>query len=209
MPGHQIFTTDFLITLRSLIGVHHQIYPDIPPQGIYFESLVKKSFRAVRIPFTEIEGGGTVAPDYDLLVDGDKISLKTETGQGTKTDKICITKACTTERDPWEINALVAHTIAHLARYEHMLMLRSIWDGHVIHYQLVDIPVALLRTLSDGQYEFVGRRVTRKSIGADIYVNGSVAFHVHFDGSDGKCQIRSLKRELCNTILQWDLQITQ
>jgi hypothetical protein len=209
MAGHALFTPEFLITLRSLIGVHHTLYPEIPPQGMYFEGLVEKSFRQIRVPFTEIEGGGTTAPRHDLLVAGDKISLKTETGRGTRRDSIGITKVCTTERAPWDAPALVAHVLAHLARYEHMLMLRSIWGGGVLHYQLVDIPMPLLRRLSEGNFAIVGRRAGRQSIGADVLMNDRTAFHVHFDGSDGKCQIRNLSRALCDTLLEWDLQITR
>ena len=209
MPPTELFTTEFLITLRSLIGVHHSLYPSIPPQGMYFEGLVERSFRTIRVPFTEIEGGGTVAPRHDLLVGSDKMSLKTETGQGTDRDFINITKLCTTERDPWEASALVNHAMAHLVRYDHMLMLRSIWDDRVLHYQLVDIPMAVLRLLDQGIYAVVGRRTGRRSVGADILIDGRRAFHVHFDGSDGKCQVRNLDRSLCNTLLEWDLQISE
>lgn len=37
-----LFSERFLITLQSLVGVHHSIYPLIPPQGIYFEGLVEE-----------------------------------------------------------------------------------------------------------------------------------------------------------------------
>jgi hypothetical protein len=165
MPISTLFTTEFLITLRALVGVHHSLYPIIPPQGAYFEGLVEESFRQIRVPFTEIEGGGTTAPQHDLIVGSDKMSLKTETGKGTDPDFINITKLCTTERDPWESRALVAHTMAHLARYDHMLMLRSIWGDRVLHYQIVDIPMAILRLLDQGIYDVVGRRLGRRSIG--------------------------------------------
>lgn len=95
----------------------------------------------------------------------------------------------------------------HLARYEHMLMLRAIWDLPVIHYQLVDIPLVLLRTLGSAQFASVGKRKGRQSLGADISDDAGVAFHVHFDGSDGKCQVRNLDRARCNTLLEWDLQV--
>jgi len=90
-----------------------------------------------------------------------------------------------------------------------MLMLRSIWGDRVLHYQLVDIPMTILRLLDQGIYGVVGRRSGRRSIGADILIDGNTAFHVHFDGSDGKCQIRNLDRSLCNTLLEWDLQISR
>jgi hypothetical protein len=90
-----------------------------------------------------------------------------------------------------------------------MFMLRSIWGEGVLHYQLVDIPMPLLRRLSEGNFAIVGRRAGRQSIGADVVMHDRTAFHVHFDGSDGKCQIRNLSRALCDTLLEWDLQIRE
>ena len=30
--------------------------------------------------------------------------------------------------------------------------------------------------------------------------------YFHFDGADGKCQVRRLDIERCNTLLEWDLK---
>jgi hypothetical protein len=32
---------------------------------------------------------------------------------------------------------------------------------------------------------------------------GEVLFHVHFDGADGKCQVRNLGVSRCLTLLEW------
>jgi len=40
-----IFQPDFLIAIRALVNVHHSIYPQLPPQGNYFEALVEEAFR--------------------------------------------------------------------------------------------------------------------------------------------------------------------
>ena len=50
-----VFPADFLVTLRGLVGVHQSIYPDVPPQGIYFESLLEDAFKRIKKPFTIIE----------------------------------------------------------------------------------------------------------------------------------------------------------
>jgi len=42
-----MFGDTFLSAIRGLITVHHSIYPDIPPQGIFFESLVEKALRDI------------------------------------------------------------------------------------------------------------------------------------------------------------------
>lgn len=37
-----LFTETFVTCLRSLIEARHELYPRIPPQGIFFESLVER-----------------------------------------------------------------------------------------------------------------------------------------------------------------------
>ena len=117
---------------------------------------------------------------------------------------INITKLCTTERDPWEVETLKTRALEHLSRYDIILMLRAIWEPHTIRYQLVDIPVGLLRLLAACEPAPVGRRVTRRSLGADVVRHGQTLFRVHFDGSNGKCQIRNLRMRDCTLLLEWE-----
>ena len=116
---------EFLAHLQDLITLHHSIYPHIPPQGIFFESLVAQAFRRSNWPTAQVILSKANTPQHDLLVGASKISLKTETGAGTHPDTISITKLCTTETGVWDSQALIGHTLAHLARYDHMLMLRA------------------------------------------------------------------------------------
>ncbi len=127
--------------------MHHAIYPDIPPQGIYFEELVEQAFKKIKKPFTLIEPGGQNQPRHDLLVENYRISLKTETGRSTRPDRIVITKLCTTEREPWTPHVLIERVMQHLDRYDLIVMLRTVWDLPLIHYQLLEIPIALLRRI--------------------------------------------------------------
>ena len=202
-----LFSTALTAVLRTLVTQHHTVYPSLPPQGVYFEALVERAFLLTRRPFVPIEPGTPNAPAHDLISEDQRISLKTETGTGTKIDRISITKLCTTEKDPWEAEALRAHALAHLARYDHMLMLRAVWDKPIIHYQAIDIPIRLLLKIKGVPLDFVGKQRSRRSIGGDAIVKGKTAFHVHFDGSDGKCQIRGLRVDLCRMIDKWDYHI--
>ena len=201
-----IFSDDFLIALRAYVNVHHSIYHELPPQGIYFEALVEEAFRHIKKPFTAIESGGRNQPRHDLLVEDTRISLKTETGVGTHPRLITITKLCTTEREPWEPPVLLSRVAEHLNRYEFILMLRAVWTDPLIHYQLVEIPISLLRLMAVADFRVVGHRTGRKSFGADILEGGAVLYRVHFDGADGKCQVRRLDIERCDTLLEWDLK---
>ncbi len=202
-----VFSRNLIEAIKTMVYQHHTVYPTLPPQGIYFEALVERAFRTTRQPFTPVEPSTPNSPMHDLMIRGQRISIKTETGKGTRPDRISITKLCTTERDPWEAESLRRHVVNHLGRYDHMLMLRAIWEDDVIQYQAVDIPLKILREVSGVVLTSVGKRKGRRSIGGDFLVRSKKAFHVHFDGSDGKCQIRDLRLDLCRMLGSWDYQI--
>jgi Type II site-specific deoxyribonuclease len=199
-----LFSPDFLLALKAFVDVHHSIYPKVPPQGIYFEALVERAFQAIKKPITFIQAGGANQPRHDLQVDSTRISLKTETGLGTKRELIAITKLCTTEREPWDADTLKRRVVEHLSRYHTILMLRAIWEPETMRYQLVEIPVEMLRLIEGCKPAPVGRRKGRQSLGAPVYREGNVAFRVHFDGSDGKCQVRGLRVADCTLLLEWE-----
>ena len=62
-----------------------------------------------------------------------------------------------------------------MARYNLLLMLRAIWGEREIHYQLVDIPMDLLRLIEHAELQEVGNRMGRKSLGGDISIDGDIA----------------------------------
>jgi hypothetical protein len=204
-----VFQPDFLIAIRALVNVHHSIYPQLPPQGNYFEALVEEALRWIKKPFTPIRRTGGNLSGPDLIVEDTKVSLKTETGLGTKPGLISITKLCTTERHPWEAASLIERALGHLEKYDLILMLRGIWDRPLIHYQLLEIPVDMLRLIKTVGLHAVGQRSGRGSLGADVFSGEEKLFHVHFDGSDGKCQISRLPVNLCVMLLEWDVAVSE
>lgn len=199
-----VFAGDFPEAIRFFVSLHHQLYPIVPPQGIYFESLVENAFRRIKKPFTVIEAGGRNQPRHDLQVETHKLSIKTETGYGTSPDSITITKLCTTEREPWTAATLVERVTEHLDRYDLIIMLRAIWRKPLIHYQLLEIPVSVLEKIITADFREVGRRTGRRSLGADVKEGDEKLFHVHFDASDRKCSIRDLHVKHCTMLLEWD-----
>jgi hypothetical protein len=203
----QIFGDRFLLTIQNLVTQHHLIYPSIAPQGIFFEALSLQAFHLSGAADAHIAQTTANAPTHDLIVGNERVSIKSETGKGTNPQLITITKLCTTEREPWEARTLVRRTIDHLSRYDRMLMLRAIWRQGLIHYQLVDIPVQLLRLIQHVELVPVGRRPSRQSLGGDVSITGDVAFHVHFDGTDGKCQVRNLFVSRCQVLTEWDQRL--
>jgi hypothetical protein len=198
-----LFTDRFFSSLTSLIEAHHSVYPILPPQGIFFESLVERAFKQLGWPDAQVVLTTANSPKHDLLVGDRRISLKTETGLSTKPHIITITKLCTTEKEPWDSSTLVRHVLVHLSRYDCILMLRAIWKPGAISYQLIEIPLPLLRLIAGIIAESVGWRSGRRSLGADVYEGQEKVFHVHFDGSDGKCQVRQLLVSRCQMLREW------
>jgi type II restriction enzyme len=202
-----VFTQPFFDALRTVVGLHHYIYPTIPPKGRYFEALVERACKQVRQPFTRVKPTTPNAPREDIIIGKDRFSLKTQTGINTHLKFIEISKLLTTEKEPWTAESLIERTLHHLNRYDYILMLRAVWQEPVIHYQLVDIPVSLLKLIETVKLQVIGRRTGRQSLGGDIFQEGQLVFHVHFDGSDGKCQIRRLAVSDCNLLFAWDLHL--
>jgi restriction endonuclease SmaI-like protein len=202
-----IFDEGFLASLEISVKIHHQLYPIVPPQGIYFEALVERSFRAIKKPYAMIQASNRNLAGHDLLVEGKRISLKTETGASTKANRITITKLCTTEKEPWDAPTLIARVLDHLSRYELILMLRSIWERPLIRYQLIEIPIDTLRLIETAHVETKGTRKGRQSLGAKVTVNDQVLFSVFFDASDGKCAIRGLRVSDCVMLREWEVKV--
>lgn len=205
MPAGDLFTQAFLGKLRHWIEVHHSVYPHLPPQGIYFESLVERAFLLTGWPKDQVVLTHPNSPRADITIGPTRLSLKTETGNITRRNLISITKLCTTETGEWTSEALIRHSLSHLSRYEGILMLRAIWEReNVIDYQLVEIPLELLRKMEGCEACPVGRRKGRKSLGFDVREGEEILFHVHFDGADGKCQLRGLRVDRCVRLAEWE-----
>jgi hypothetical protein len=204
VPAIELLGETFLANVQTLVQMHHTIYPRLPPQGVFFEALVEQAFRLSGWPANEVVPTNSNSPRYDLLIGTTRLSIKSETGKATKPTKISITKLCTTETGEWTPRALVNHAVAHIDRHDRMLMLRAIWKPSEFDYQLVEIPLELLKRMRNAQFSRVGVRAGRGSVGGDVMVESERVFHVHFDGADGKCQIRGLLMRHCTTLREWN-----
>lgn len=205
----RLFRADFIERLKDWIATHHKVYPRLPPQGIYFESLVERAILHSGWSRDEVVLENPNSPRADIKVGNTRLSLKTETGRGTRKSLISITKLCTTETGEWSSRALIEHALAHLRRYEGILMLRAIWGSDEVDYQLIDVPLTLLERMRTCEALPVGRREGRKSLAFDVKDGTNTMFHVHFDGADGKCQVQRLKIEYCIMLSEWKQRIAE
>ena len=122
MPASGVlFDRMFNAKLREWIATHHIVYPHLPPQGIYFESLVERAFLHTGWPIDQVVLTHPNSPKADITVGTTRLSPKTETGNITRRHHISITKLCTTKTGDWTSEALIQHALAHLSRYEGIL----------------------------------------------------------------------------------------
>ncbi len=208
MMIREVFDRAWLEKLKERVHEHHTVYPTLPPQGIFFEALVAQAFLGVGWEPGFVQVTNPNQPQHDITVDGKKMSLKTETGKATDKDFISITKLCTTETGDWTSEALIRHTLSHLRRYDHILMLRAISADGVFEYQVLDIPLAILRRIETVTVVPSGTRTGRKSLSATVNDGSTQLFQIRFDGADGKCQIKNLRVDRCRKLAEWIHKIT-
>jgi hypothetical protein len=209
--GHRSGGRDFhgrVFGRRSIAGgtTSHDLSAT-SPQGLFFESLVEQAFRTTGWSVKDLIASVPNSPWHDLLVGNVKLSIKSETGKATRANTISITKLCTTETGDWTVQALVEHTLAHVARHDKMLMVRAIWKKSAFDYQLLEIPIELFGRMKKAEFSEVGNRKGRRSLAADVTKHGEKLFRVHFDGADGKCQIHGLPIEQCRRLRMWQQPI--
>src|SRR5437016_13736877 len=96
-PSEPLFNRTFIQKLRRWIATHHTVYLQVPPQGIYFESLVERAFLHSGWRREQVVLTNPNSARADITVGATRLSLKTETGSITRPNLISITKLCTTE----------------------------------------------------------------------------------------------------------------
>ena len=112
-----------------------------------------------------------------------------------------------TEREPWTAEVLIGSVLRHLSKYDIILMLRAVWELPVIHYQLFEIPIDILRLIEFAKPQPTGWRTGRQSLGANVLRGDEVVFNVFFAASDGKCRISRLRARNCPLLATWDLPV--
>lgn len=198
------FNRKFLAQLRALIDTHHTLYPHIPPTGSYFDSLVEQALKRAGWPAEQVIANAANAAKSDLLVGDVRVLLRTETGTGAHPQLITISRLCSIETETWDSPSLIQRALEFLARCDQLLMLRALWGPAVIHYQLLDVPLDLLRRMTSVTLAPVRKRAGRPSLAAEVWEQDEKLFRVHFDGAGGRCQVSGLPLQRCRALLIWD-----
>lgn len=148
---------------------------------------------------------------FDIAINSQRFSLKTEAAKAIRTDSIHISKFMelgggTWGKNPKDLVGLRAQFLELLVGIERILILRAIRKGTPDYfYELVEIPKSLLAKAECGRLEMMIKSVQMPRPGY-CYVedNGQTLFSLYFDGGgERKLQIKGLQKSRCVLHASW------
>jgi hypothetical protein len=206
-PTSDFLTPDLASALGSQLLLHHATHE---------EKLNKKTFEYVLKYACEAVGyhvtlnANPTFPAEDLNINGMSFSLKTQADNGIKAGSVYVQKLMEARwiRDystPAELTEAARQRIGvHLAHYERMLVLRAFSvPGNGYRYQLVEVPLSVLRLVSSLPACAFPVKNKAGSSGADVRDSRGVAFRVLLDGSVEKVRVFNLRIDRCIVHADW------
>lgn len=154
-------------------------------------------------------------PGHDITIDNIKVSLKTQANSNIRKNYLWISKFMELGKGNWgdnpsDLNSLLSQFFAHLENYNRILVLRAISKKPNWHYELVEIPIDLLKEAENGDLEMKTNSKQYPKPGY-CYVtdaNKKLKFQLYFDGgSERKLQIKRLDKKLCRVHCEWKFTI--
>lgn len=206
-PISDLVDEDFANDFANRLLIHH---------ATHIQKFKKKAFEFA-FAESKLRQGHTVSivddpthPGADVVIDETKFSLKTEAAKSIKKDKLTISKLmearwirdCKTGND--FANMTRERVLSHLDEYERIIVFRAFdVEGPAVEYELIEIPVELLRKMENLTHDCFSKRTKNGSSSAKVSLGGKVAFQLSFDGSVEKVTIRSLLVEYCRKHASW------
>ncbi|MGM0843317.1 MAG: restriction endonuclease [Bacillota bacterium] len=204
-----IVSEDFLNVFGDGLLIHHCFSKEAFSKD-KFEHLMERAallsgYRASLAP----KGN----PGHDITINGDKVSLKTEAARNIKGDKIHISKFMELGKGNWGDNEIDLYGLrnqffTHLTSYDRIFTLRVLSKAPHWHYELVEIPKALLELSQHGEMEMMNASKQYPKPGYcrvwDGNNDGVKLFELYFDGGgERKLQIKHLLKEHCIVHADW------
>jgi hypothetical protein len=198
----------FVLTLGNLLKNHHAV-SEQPLSKDKFEFAFLSACRASAHAAQLVNS--RTNPGNDITVDGVPISLKTEAARNIQVGTIHISKFRELGKGHWEtledLVALRQQFFDHMRAYERIFTLRCFHSEEGLwHYELVEIPKALLLEAEGGRLYFIESSTqTPKPANCDVVdEKGNLKFQLYFDaGTERKLQVRRLNKSLCFVRAVW------
>ena len=213
LNGSDLFEETTLQNFGDALRVHHSFSS---------EPFSKDKFEYVLVHVLKMSGHKAELapkgnPGHDATVDGVQLSLKTQADKNIKEGTLWISKFMELGRGDWgddpnDLEGLRGQFLNHLERYEKILSLRAVRKAPRWKYELVEIPIEVLKLAKAGELEMkLGSKQFPKP--GYCYVRnepGQTIFSLYFDGGgERKLQIKNLNKDSCRVHAQWEFFIPQ
>ena len=156
-------------------------------------------------------------PGHDATVDGIQLSLKTQADKNIKENALWISKFMELGKGEWgdnpnDLEGLREQFLGHMESYEKIVSLRALRKAPNWKYELVEIPIKVLKLASAGKLEM---KLNSKQFPKPGYCyvrdnHSDIIFNLYFDGGgERKLQIKNLNKEHCRVHAVWEFFIPQ
>lgn len=162
------------------------------------------------------ERPGRGNPGYDVIVNGVKVSLKTQGDQTISDDRIHISKFMELGKGIWtdklkDLEGLRQQFLDHLNQYDRIFILRCLKSGgeSMWRYELVEIPKELLQRAESGTLSMkYGSKQSPKPGYCHVEDDDrNPIFELYFDGgTERKLQVKHLLKSACVVIATWEFK---
>lgn len=160
-------------------------------------------------------------PGQDISINGHKYSLKTQADQKIKPEKLWVSKFMELGKGEWtdkieHLKGLRKQFIEHMHSYERIFQLRCLsnnskkYNANTYHYELIEIPKALMLEASNGVLAYSERSKQIPKIGTCTIFDSekNIKFQLYFDGGgERKLHIKNLQKYLCIKHAEWKFSI--
>ena len=202
-----IISESVLIDFGDVLKAHHCVSRE-PFSKDKFEYALERVLQLAGIDAALAPRGQR---GFDIRIQNQNYSLKTEAAQGIKPKLLYISKFMelgggTWGRNPDDLIGLRDQFLLNLSGIERILVLRTLEKGEPDYfYELVEIPKSLLAKAKSGRLE-MRLDSTQNPKPGYCYVeeNGKVLFKLYFDGGgERKLQIKDIDKSHCIVHASW------
>lgn len=221
--GAPLLTAPMVDDLGDIIRIHHAFSREAFSKDKFEYALERVQKAHARRAALAPRGN----KGYDIEIEGERFSLKTEASKNIQPGSIHISKFMELGGGEWstnpeELEGLREQFLHHLEGYDHVLTLRKLKDKRPDwhSYELVSIPKSLLLAAAQGSLEmrtesrqnprpgycYVGEPQWTYQAGTKVKPK-DLQLALYFDGGgERKLQIKHLKKSLCVVVATWQFQ---
>lgn len=212
-----ISTESILEDFGDSLRIHH-CFTDEPFTKDKFEYVLVNVCKYYGLQSEKLQNNH---PGEDVLIDGQRYSLKTQADKNLRINLINIHKFMELGKGEWtdkeeHLKGLTTQFLHHLGNYEKIIVLRNIGrptPGNPFwKYELVEIPKVLLSEVNTGVYKMMSDSIQTPKPGYCRVYNqiGELKFELYFDGgTERKLKVNKIDKQNCIVHATWEFIVKE